>query len=74
MMIGETGATTDQASYVADLTANLPTLMPDVKAVLYYDSQSTSDWTLQNQPGNDGFSAFVAMGQTPYFLYPFAGS
>ena len=74
MMIAETGATTDQASYVADLTDNLPTLMPDVKAVLYYDSESSLDWTLQNQPGNDGFTQFVAMGQTSYFLYPFAGS
>ena len=74
MLIGETGATTDQATYVTDLTDNLPTLMPDVKAVLYYDSVSTQDWTLADQPGNDGLAAFVAMGQTGYFLYPFDGS
>lgn len=74
MMVGETGATTDQASYLADLTANLPTLMPDVKAVLYYDSQSTSDWTIENRPGNLGLNQFIAMGETPYFLYPLVSS
>jgi hypothetical protein len=74
MMIGETGATIDQASYLTNLTDNLPSLMPDVKAVLYYDSESTEDWTLQDLPGNLGLSAFITMGQTPYFMYPFAGS
>ncbi len=74
MMIGETGATIDQASYLTDLTDNLPSLMPDVKALLYYDSESTQDWTIQNLPGNLGLNAFVTMGQTPYFMYPFAGS
>ncbi len=73
MMIAETGATIDQASYVTNLTDNLPSLMPDVKAVLYYDSVSSEDWTLQDLPGNLGLSAFITMGQTPYFMYPFAG-
>jgi Glycosyl hydrolase family 26 len=74
MMIGETGATLDQATYLTDVTDNLPTLMPDVKAVVYYDSESTSDWTLEDQPGNLGLSAYITMGQTPYFMYPFSGS
>jgi hypothetical protein len=74
MMIGETGATTDQATYLAQLTAVLPVTFPQVHAVLYYDSQSTSDWTLVDTPGQLGFTQFVAMGQTPYFGYPFVGS
>jgi len=74
MMIGETGATTDQATYLAQLTAVLPVSFPKVHAVLYYDSKSTSDWTLVNTPGQPGFTQFVTMGQTPYFGYPFVGS
>jgi hypothetical protein len=74
MMIGETGATIDQATYLAQLTSVLPVTFPGVKAVLYYDSKSTSDWTLVDTPGNLGASAFVAMGQTPYFGFPFVGS
>ncbi len=74
MMIGETGATSDQATFIGDLAAALPTTFPDIKAVLYYDSESTLDWTLTDQPGNLGFSQFVAMGQAAYFAFPFAGS
>ncbi len=74
MMIAETGATTDQASYLTDLATNLPTTFPDIKAVLYYDSVGTSDWTLENAPGNLGLDQFIAMGQLPYFSYPFVGS
>ena len=74
MMIGETGATTDQATYLANLAADLPSTFPGIKAVLYYDSRSTSDWTLVNEAGNLGLSQFVAMGELPYFSYPFAGS
>jgi hypothetical protein len=74
MMIGETGATTDQASYLANLATALPSTFPGIKAVLYYDSQSTSDWTLVNAPGNLGLSRFIAMGSLAYFSYPFGGS
>ena len=74
IMIGETGATIDQATYVAQLAARLPTQFPDIHAVLYYDSHSTSDWTLTNAPGNLGLSQFSAMGRLAYFMYPFAGS
>ena len=74
MMIGETGATIDQATYLAQLTAVLPVTFPGVKAILYYDSRSTSDWTLVDTPGNLGASAFTSMGQTPYFGFPFVGS
>ena len=74
IMIGETGATTDQATYVAQLAARLPTQFPDIHAVLYYDSHSTSDWTLTNAPGNLGLSQFSAMGRLAYFMFPFAGS
>jgi len=74
MMIGETGATIDQATYLAQLTSVLPVTFPGVKAVLYYDSKSSSDWTLVDSPGDLGASAFVAMGQTPYFGFPFVGS
>ena len=74
MMIGETGATTDQATYLAQLTAVLPVSFPQVHAILYYDSKSDSDWTLVNTPGQPGFTQFVTMGQTPYFGYPFVGT
>ena len=74
MMIAETGATTDQASYLADLATNLPTTFPGIKAVVYYDSVSTSNWTLTDLPGNLGLDQFIAMGQLPYFSYPFVGS
>ena len=74
LMIGETGATTDQATYLAQLQAALPVTFPEVKAVLYYDSKSTSDWTLVDTPGNLGMTAFTTLGQTPYFGYPFVGS
>lgn len=73
MVIGEVGATTDQATFIQDLGNALPTTYPDIKAVLYYDSVARIDWTLTDSPGNAGFSAFVALGQTPYFEYPFAG-
>jgi hypothetical protein len=74
LMLGETGATTDQATYLAQLTAVLPVTFPDLKAVLYYDSESTSDWTLVDTPGQLGATAFTTMGQTPYFGFPFVGS
>ena len=74
MMIGETGATSDQASYLANLATDLPATFPGIKAVLYYDSQSTSDWTLVNTPGDRGLSQFIAMGELPYFSFPFTGS
>ncbi len=74
MMIGETGATIDQATYLAQLTAVLPVTFPQVHAVLYYDSKSNSDWTLVDTPGQLGFTQFVAMAQTPYFEFPFVGS
>ena len=74
MMIGETGATTDQVSYLTDLSVNLPLTFPDIKAVLYYDSKSNSDWTLVNTDGSLGFSQFVSMAGLPYFEFPFAGS
>lgn len=74
MMIGETGATTDQASYLAALATVLPTTFPDIKAVNYYDSTSNSDWSLSSSPGNDGLDAFAALAQTTYFSYPYIGS
>ncbi len=74
MMIGETGATIDQATYLAQLTAVLPVSFPQVHAVLYYDSKSLSDWTLVDTPGQLGFTQFVTMGQNPYFGFPFVGS
>jgi hypothetical protein len=74
MMLGETGATIDQATYIAQLTSTLPVLFPQVHAVLYYDSKSTADWTLVDTPGQLGFTQFVAMGQTAYFGYPFLGT
>ena len=74
LMIGETGATIDQATYLAQLRTVLPVTFPGVKAVLYYDSKSTSDWTLVDAPGNLGMTAFITWGQTPYFGFPFVGS
>jgi hypothetical protein len=74
LMIGETGATTDQQAYLAQLASVLPVSFPQVKAVLYYDSMSDSDWTLIDTPGDLGFDQFIALGQVPYFGYPFVGS
>jgi len=74
MMIGETGATTDQATYLDQLTATLPVTFPQVHAVLYYDSKSTSDWTLVDTPGQAGFTQFTTMAQTPYFEFPYSGT
>ncbi|MGD0882565.1 MAG: hypothetical protein ABSB09_13440 [Acidimicrobiales bacterium] len=74
LMIGETAATTDQQAYLAQLASVLPVSFPQVRAVLYYDSMSDSDWTLVNNPGNLGFDQFIALGQNPYFGYPFVGS
>ncbi len=74
LVIGETGATTDQATYLAQLQAVLPVTFPQVHALLYYDSKSDSDWTLTDSPGNLGFTQFVALGQTPYFQYPYTGT
>ncbi len=71
IMIGETGATTDQATYLANLSVNLPVSFPQIHAVLYYDSESSSDWTLANSTGNLGLSQFRAMGRMPYFMFPF---
>lgn len=73
MMIAETGATTDQASYLATLGTELPESLPGIKAVVYYDSESTSNWTLVDEPGNLGLEQFVTLGQLPYFTFPFAG-
>ena len=74
LVIGETGATTDQQSYLAALATALPTDMPDVHALLYYDSKSDSDWTLVDTPGDLGADQFTDLAQTPYFEFPFAGS
>jgi Glycosyl hydrolase family 26 len=74
LVIGETGATADQAAYLAALTTALPSTMPHVHAVLYYDSKSSSDWTLVDTPGNLGADQFSDLAQTPYFGFPFVGS
>jgi hypothetical protein len=74
MMIAETGATTDQAAYLAALATEVPEDLPGVKAVVYYDSQSTSNWTLADSPGNLGLEQFFTLGELPYFAFPFAGS
>jgi len=74
MVLGETGATTDQASYLDALATALPASFPQVHAVLYYDSKSTSDWTLVDAPGDLGADQFATLAQTPYFGYPFVGS
>jgi hypothetical protein len=71
MMIDETGATTDQATYLPAL-ATWVHANSNVKALLYYDSDSTSNWTLQ--PGNAGFNQFVTLANDPYFGYPYSGS
>jgi hypothetical protein len=73
MMIGETGATTDQATFLADLRTALPTTYPGIKALVYYDSKSSIDWTLADTAGNPGLSTFVGIGQTSYFEFPFVG-
>ena len=74
LVIGETGATTDQATYLAALATALPAQFPQIRAVLYYDSKATSDWTLVDAPGDLGADQFAALGQTPYFGFPYVGS
>ena len=74
MVLGETGATTAQAPYLAALATALPASFPQVRAVLYYDSKSTSDWTLVDVPGDLGADQFATFAQIPYFGFPFVGS
>ncbi len=63
MMIGETGATSDQAAYLQGVGEALPSLFPQIKALLYFDAKSSFDWTLTST----GLPAFAALGQRPYF-------
>ena len=74
LVLGETGATTDQAPYLAALATALPNSFPQVRAMLYYDSKSTLDWTLVDVPGDLGADQFATLAQTPYFGFPFVGS
>ena len=70
LVIGETGATTDQQQYLATLTTSLPTSMPDVHALLYYDSQSDSDWTLVDTPGEPRGRPVHRAGPDPVLRLP----
>jgi len=74
LVIGETAATTDQAPYLTALATALPNSFPQVRAILYYDSKSTLDWTLVNVPGDLGADQFAALAQNPYFGFPFIGT
>jgi hypothetical protein len=71
VMIGETGATTDQVAYLQGIASLVPTQYPDVKAVVYFDGNKTGtgsidkNWTLSAA----GLSAWTALGATPYFSF-----
>lgn len=67
MMIAETGATNDQASYLAGVEADLASQFPDIKAFLYFDGRSHSNWSLEYGSGSTGLAQFTQMANTPYF-------
>ncbi len=73
LMWGETGAYADQSQYLQTLVTTLPTMWPDIKALLYFDASSDKDWTLYNVSGDLGVDAFAALANSPYFEYPFNG-
>ncbi len=59
------GPSWTQAQYFADMQADLPTQFPQVKSIIYFDSQGNApyDWILQSS----GLTAFAAMAANPYF-------
>lgn len=71
VMVGETGATTDQADYFKGMYADIKTQFPDIKAVVYFDgdkntsSNQNRNWTLTAS----GFAEWAALGADPYFSF-----
>ena len=74
MMIGETGATTDQATYLADLSAALPgpsrTSRPSCTTT--QTPPWIGRWSTLRQAGFSQVRRHRAV--LPYFAYPYAGS
>jgi beta-mannanase len=67
MLVGETGATAvDQAQYLKGMETDLPSLYPDIKAVIYWDAVgSSANWVLRAST----LPAFRQMVQSPYFSF-----
>lgn len=67
ILVGETGAMTasQQQQYIAGMEADLPTMYPDIKAIIYWDAVGASgdNWVLQGS----GLAAFASMAADPYF-------
>jgi beta-mannanase len=66
MMICETGAPSPsaQASFLQGVARSLPTTYPDIKAFLYFDSETKAqDWTLTGA----GLTAFQQLASNSYF-------
>jgi beta-mannanase len=65
MLIAETGAkVADQAAYLEGIASSLPTMFPDIKAVVYFDSVGPAgSWVLQG----GGLSAFHQLESNSYF-------
>jgi hypothetical protein len=59
-----------QSTFLADLETQLPTQFPLIHAVGYFDTASNATvWTLQNEPGSPGLTAFASMLAMPYFSF-----
>ena len=79
IMIGETGAPEDNVSYpnaqqdyIADIINDVPREFPDIKAIEYFDSSGSENWTLGGNGTSStgtGLGAFITLAHTPYFDY-----
>ena len=64
LLVGETGAApSDQRAYLWGVARQLPTLYPDIKALVYFDGSTGSNWVL----AGNGMSAFTRIAARPYF-------
>jgi hypothetical protein len=65
LMIGETGAMADdQAAYLSGIESDLPTLYPDVKALVYFNAIGPAgSWVLTSS----GLQEYHQLAANPYF-------
>ncbi len=68
MMVGETGvqerAVGEKAAWLRAAQADLPTKLPGIAAVMYFDSDTIYPWWTDSRP--DSFEAFSAFANDPY--------
>jgi hypothetical protein len=66
LIVTETGATTDQADYLAGVGDVVPRDFPQIKALVYFDGVGDIDWRLGAYDGS-GIGAFAALAANPWF-------